>query len=211
MSRSPNCAVGDCRADDSPVAGGHATSYPTNHHSGILCEHAGSPVSAVLIAPVVMDGEAVLQAGSTLSGRVKAVTRVGFGVRHETAGLELEFNQITPLDGGRDADCRASRGGGQQPRARHSGWQHSGSSLHRQFMLPSERLHKNTLQWEVHAELAEWVIRSLHHGTSRAGDLLSRRRRTHAELNPTPQSGCAINRWTSSQLPASSQTISARS
>jgi len=66
---------------------------------GSYASTPGSAVSAVLIAPVMMDGEALLQAGSTLYGRVKAVTRVGFGVRHETAGLELEFNEITLLDG----------------------------------------------------------------------------------------------------------------
>src|SRR5580658_266523 len=66
---------------------------------GSYASMPGSPVSAVLIAPVTIDGETFLQAGSTLSGTVKAVTRVGFGVRHETAGLDLEFNQLAPLDG----------------------------------------------------------------------------------------------------------------
>src|SRR5271170_4383284 len=66
---------------------------------GSYASTAGSPVSAVLIAPVIVGGETLLQAGSTLSGKVKAVTRVGFGVRHEIAGLDLEFNQLTPLDG----------------------------------------------------------------------------------------------------------------
>src|SRR5580658_4459885 len=65
---------------------------------GSYASKPGSPVSAVLIAPVMRGVETVLPAGSTLSGRVKAVTRVGFGVRHETAGLDLEFNQVTPLD-----------------------------------------------------------------------------------------------------------------
>jgi hypothetical protein len=51
----------------------------------------GSPISAVLIAPLVVDGEMVLQAGTTLAGNVKSVTRVGFGLRHETAELDLEF------------------------------------------------------------------------------------------------------------------------
>src|ERR1700721_642017 len=59
----------------------------------------GSPVSAVLIAPLMVDGETVLPAGSILSGRVKSVSRVGFGLRHETAGLDLEFSQITPPGG----------------------------------------------------------------------------------------------------------------
>ena len=64
---------------------------------GSYASTPGSPVSAVLIAPVMLDGETVLLAGSILSGRVKAVTRVGLGLRHETAGLDLEFNQLTPV------------------------------------------------------------------------------------------------------------------
>ena len=66
---------------------------------GSYASNPGSPVSAVLIAPATVDGQTVLQAGSTLSGRVKAVTRVGLGRRLETAGLDLEFNQLTSLDG----------------------------------------------------------------------------------------------------------------
>jgi hypothetical protein len=49
--------------------------------------------------PVRRQGETVLEAGSALLGRVKSVTRVGFGLRHETAGLDLEFNRITTPDG----------------------------------------------------------------------------------------------------------------
>ena len=50
---------------------------------------------------LTLDGETILPAGTILSGNVKAVTRVGFGVRHETAGLDLEFNQLTSSDGGK--------------------------------------------------------------------------------------------------------------
>src|ERR1700676_489816 len=66
---------------------------------GSYASKAESPVSAVLIAPVVLDGETVLQAGTILAGRVKSVTRVGLGLRHETAGLDLEFNHLTSPDG----------------------------------------------------------------------------------------------------------------
>src|ERR1700682_1227666 len=66
---------------------------------GSYASAVGSPVSAVLIAPVIVDGETVLPAGSTLSGRVKTVTRVGLGIFHETAGLDLEFRQLAVPDG----------------------------------------------------------------------------------------------------------------
>jgi hypothetical protein len=128
---------------------------------GSYASTAGSPVSAVLIAPVTKDGETVLPAGSTLSGRVKAVTRVGFGVRHETAGLDLEFNQLTPLlgdampisaqvaevDNGRE---RVTQDG------RIQGVRSTGSLCYR-----VSGYIRALLQWEIHAELAEWVIRSL--------------------------------------------------
>jgi LssY C-terminus len=128
---------------------------------GSYASNAGSPVSAVLIAPVTVDGETVLQAGSTLSGRVRAVTRVGLGVRHETAGLDLEFDQITPPDGDpisvsaqvADVDNgreRVTRDG------RIQGVRSTGSMCYR-----VSGYIRTMLQWEVHAELAEWAIRSL--------------------------------------------------
>jgi len=118
-------------------------------------------VAAVLIAPLIVDGETVLEAGSTLTGRVKSVTRVGLGLRHETARLDLEFNEITPLDGetiplfakvaevdnGRERVTRDGRIQGVRSTASLS-YRVSGYI-------------RTALQWEVHAELAEWAIRSL--------------------------------------------------
>ena len=127
---------------------------------GSYASTPGSAVSAVLIAPVVVDGEALLQAGSTLSGRVKAVTRVGFGVRHETAGLELEFNQITPLAGdampiaARIAEVDNSRERVTQDGS-IQGVRSTGSLCYR-----VSGYIRTALQWEVHAQLADWVIRS---------------------------------------------------
>jgi hypothetical protein len=128
---------------------------------GSYASAPGSPVSAVLIAPAIVDGSTVLQAGTTLSGRVKSVTRVGFGLRHETAALDLEFSRITSLDGetipisalvsevdnGRE---RVTRDG------RIEGVRSTGSLCYR-----VSGYIRTALQWEIHAELAEWVIRSL--------------------------------------------------
>jgi hypothetical protein len=66
---------------------------------GSYASTAGTPVSAVLIAPVTVDGETVLPAGSVVSGSVRRAARVGLGIRHETAALDLEFNQVTPPGG----------------------------------------------------------------------------------------------------------------
>jgi hypothetical protein len=128
---------------------------------GSYASQAGSPISAVLIAPLTVDGEMILQAGSTLSGTVKAVTRVGWGVRHETSGLDLEFNQlalpdgeslpisarVAEVDNGRERVTRKGRIQGERATAsmcyRVSGYV------------------RTMLLWEMHAELAEWAIRSL--------------------------------------------------
>jgi hypothetical protein len=66
---------------------------------GSYASRAGTRVSAVLIAPVLVDGETVLPAGSVVSGKVRRAARVGLGIRHETAALDLEFNQVA-LPGG---------------------------------------------------------------------------------------------------------------
>jgi hypothetical protein len=128
---------------------------------GSYASTPGSPVRAVLIAPVIVGGETFLRAGAAVSGTVKAVTRVGLGLRHETAGLDLDFSQVTLVDGetipisaqvaevdnGRE---RVTRGG------RIQGVRSTGSMCYR-----VSGYIRTVLQWEVHAEFAEWAIRSL--------------------------------------------------
>ena len=128
---------------------------------GSYASKAGSPVRAVVIAPVIMNGKTILEAGSTISGQVKSVTRVGFGVRHETAELELDFDrlhlpggetipistQVTDVDNSREHVTRDGRIHGVRSTAsvcyRVSGYLRA------------------ALEWEVHAELAEWIFDSL--------------------------------------------------
>jgi len=62
---------------------------------------AGDPVDAVLIAPVGSNGEIVFPAGSLVSGKLKSVQKVGFGLVHELAGFDLEFSSIVTTDGQR--------------------------------------------------------------------------------------------------------------
>jgi LssY C-terminus len=128
---------------------------------GSYASRAGSPLSAVLIAPVTVDGESGLQAGSVLSGSVKAVTRVGFGIRHETAGLDLEFDQLISPDGQKipiSARVAEVDNGRERvsPNGRIHGVRSTGSLCYR-----VSGYIRTALQWEFHAELAEWVIRSL--------------------------------------------------
>ena len=59
----------------------------------------GTAIEALTIAPVWEDEQLVIPAGSKISGTVESVQRVGFGLVHETARLELKFDKITLPNG----------------------------------------------------------------------------------------------------------------
>src|SRR2546422_157285 len=61
---------------------------------GSYASRTGTPVQAVLIAPVVVDGETLLRAGAVGAGQVKSVKRGGLGIVHETAALGLDFKHF---------------------------------------------------------------------------------------------------------------------
>lgn len=128
---------------------------------GSYASKPGSSVTAVLIAPVTVDGEIVLQPGSMLTGRVKSVTRVGLGLRHEIASLDLDFDRIAPrggqampmsaqvaeVDNGREHVTREGQ---------IEGVRSTGSISYR-----VSGYIRAALRWEIHEELAEWAIRSI--------------------------------------------------
>jgi LssY C-terminus len=128
---------------------------------GSYGSRAGDPVSAVLIAPLVSNGEAVLPAGSLLSGSLKSVQRVGLGFVHEMAALDLAFTGITAPNGERlplsarvqEVDTgreRVTRDGSIR------GERSTGSLSYR-----AGGYIRTALQWEVHAEIAVWAIKML--------------------------------------------------
>jgi hypothetical protein len=53
----------------------------------------GDSVHAVLTQDLVCDNDVVLPMGATVDGVVRSKRKVGWGIRHETAALELEFNR----------------------------------------------------------------------------------------------------------------------
>jgi opacity protein-like surface antigen len=67
----------------------------------------GSRVSGVLIAPLTEDGAMLLPLGTTVEGSVVEVRKVGLGVVHETARIQLQFDRVVLSDGeGVPLQCR---------------------------------------------------------------------------------------------------------
>lgn len=59
----------------------------------------GDPVHAVLTRDLVCGDDVLLPVGSSIEGVVRSRRKVGFGIRHETAALELAFNRAISLSG----------------------------------------------------------------------------------------------------------------
>jgi opacity protein-like surface antigen len=53
----------------------------------------GDPIDAVLISPVSNNGQTLLPQGSQFAGTIAKAHGVGWGVRHETAALTVDFNK----------------------------------------------------------------------------------------------------------------------
>lgn len=59
----------------------------------------GMHVKAVSITPIVIDGEILVPEGSTIEGIVTKAHGVGWGFKHETAALTIDFQHATLADG----------------------------------------------------------------------------------------------------------------
>jgi opacity protein-like surface antigen len=59
----------------------------------------GMVIKAVSIAPIVIDGEILLPEGSSIEGVVTKANGVGWGFKHETASLTIDWNRATLRDG----------------------------------------------------------------------------------------------------------------
>ena len=128
---------------------------------GSYASRPGSPVQAVLIAPVTVSGAAVFPANSVLSGVVKTVRRVGYGVVHESAAIELRFDRLTLPDG---QELPVS--------ARVVQVDNGRERVNRKGVIERERSTgtltyrgcgyiKTALMWNFNADLAFWAIKTL--------------------------------------------------
>jgi hypothetical protein len=59
---------------------------------------AGTKITAVLISPVNEGGKILIPLGTTVQGSVVSVRKVGLGVAHETAEIDLRFNELVFSD-----------------------------------------------------------------------------------------------------------------
>ena len=60
--------------------------------------HPGDSISATLTEDVICDGRVILPAGINVEGTVGSVRKVGWGIRHETAALRLDFTRLAAGD-----------------------------------------------------------------------------------------------------------------
>ncbi len=59
----------------------------------------GDPVHGVLTGDVMCGSDVVLPMGTSIEGVVRSKRKVGWGIRHETAALELQFDRAVTEDG----------------------------------------------------------------------------------------------------------------
>src|ERR1017187_68314 len=59
---------------------------------------AGDTVHAVLIEAVACDSGGVFPVGTRIDGIGRSVRKVGWGIRHETAALQLQFDRAIPTE-----------------------------------------------------------------------------------------------------------------
>lgn len=69
------------------------------HGVGSRVSRVGDPVRAVVIAPVFDHGSIVIPAGAIVSGVVDRTDRLGLGLRHTAARLDLRFTDLHLSDG----------------------------------------------------------------------------------------------------------------
>ncbi len=129
---------------------------------GTYSSKAGSPISAELIAPVTgIGGDVLLPAGSILKGAVKRSQRVGYGLAHETAALDLEFREIT-LPEGRTIplETRVNEVDNGRERVTEDGMIR-GVRTTSSLSYRASGWIRSALCWEVHARLGFWAVKML--------------------------------------------------
>ena len=128
---------------------------------GSYASRTGTPIQAVLIAPVVVDGETLVPAGTVVSGKIKGVKRVGYGIVHETAALGLEFTHLT-LPEGDDlvVSTRLVKVDNGREHVGRDGLIHGTRSTSSICYRVSGYV-RTAISWEVESQLGLWFIKTL--------------------------------------------------
>jgi len=129
--------------------------------AGTYASKVGDPISADLIVPVVHNGETLLPAGSKLTGTLRSVQKVGYGILHETGALDFAWNRITLPDGTTlplSARVDAVDTGRERVTADGSirGERKTASLAYR-----TSGYVRTAISWEVEAPLALWAVKML--------------------------------------------------
>ncbi len=122
---------------------------------------AGMAVRAVLIAPVTDGTHVLIPAGSTLSGSIERVNKVGFGIRHETASLALDFDQVALPDGSAmPLSTRVRQVDNGREKVAKDG-SILGVRTTSSISYRASGYIRTALEWEVHARIALWAVKML--------------------------------------------------
>jgi len=128
---------------------------------GSYASRTGTPLQAILIAPVTMGGETLLPAGAIVSGTVKSVKRVGWGIVHETAALGLDFTSLTLAeDYVFPISTRVERVDNGRERVGRDGVIHAARSTSSLCYRASGYI-RTALSWEIESQLAMWFVKTL--------------------------------------------------
>lgn len=128
---------------------------------GTFASRPGAQVDAVLIAPVKVDGDTVLPVGSIVHGQVKSLRRIGLGIVHEAASLDLIFDSIS-LPGGASMPVWtkvASVDNGRED-VQPSGEIREGRST-ASWGNHAAHLLRDAMLVDVHAQIAAWAVKSV--------------------------------------------------
>ncbi len=128
---------------------------------GSFASKTGTPIQAVLIAPVVVNDETLVAAGAVVSGQVKSVRRVGFGIVHETARLGLEFNRLELAEGNTvPISSRLLTVDNGRERVGRNGLIQGTRSTASICYRASGYL-RTALSWQIESQLIEWFVKAL--------------------------------------------------
>jgi hypothetical protein len=128
---------------------------------GSYASKTGTPIQAILIAPVALDGETLLPAGTPVSGTIKSVKRVGWGIVHESASLGLDFNRLTLEDDDPlPISTRVMQVDNSHERVGRDGMIHAARSTSTLCYRVSGYI-RTAISWEIESGLAVWFVKTL--------------------------------------------------